>query len=218
MGNSINKIDEGFYIGGVNDLKIDQLQSFGIRCILNVAQEDLYSRGKGNENRLAELKDNFEVKIIGIDDKADCNLSVHFQEIADFIEAGRSKGGVVVHCQCGVSRSCAGACSYLMIKENWDLESAFCRVQSARSSVKPNRGFWRQLRDLEASLKAQGVQFKKLPDDYTAPEQPNPEQEAKLKKMNTTKDGYSLDPVKTIKELDEAAKSMETFVTQEISD
>lgn len=213
MGNSINKIDEGFYICGVDALRdFDRLRSLGIKCVLNAAQEGLYSNSamgygqRGGEDSLAGIVDNFEVKIIGAEDAEDCNLSVHFTEIADFIQAGRAKGGVVVHCAAGVSRASTSSCAYLMIKENWDLDSAFRRVQSARSFIQPNRGFWRQLRDLEASLKAQGAQFKQLPADYMAPAQPDGGERESM--------ASSSDPYESIKRLDSEANLMESFVTQ----
>lgn len=208
MGNSINKIDEGFYICGVDALRdFERLHSLGVKCVLNAAQEGLYTASAFGQDggNLARIVDIFDVKIIGAEDAEDCNLSIHFSEIADFIEAGRAKGGVVVHCAAGVSRASTSSCAYLMIKEHWDLESAFRRIQTARSFIQPNAGFWRQLRDLEASLKAQGVQFKQLPEDYKPPAQPDGVDEDRMS---------SPDPLQTIRRLDADADNMESFVTQ----
>ncbi|CAE7687264.1 mpl1, partial [Symbiodinium sp. CCMP2456] len=103
-----------------------------IKAILNAAQKNLYemtATGKG-EDDLLQLEKKFEVKIIGADDIEDCNISVHFQEIADFIEAGRKKGGVVIHCAAGVSRASTSCMAYMMIKEHWSLQAAHRRVHA----------------------------------------------------------------------------------------
>ncbi|CAE7711302.1 mpl1 [Symbiodinium sp. KB8] len=145
-----------------------------IKAILNAAQKNLYemtAMGKG-EDDLRQLEKKFEVKIIGADDIEDCNISVHFQEIADFIEAGRKKGGVVIHCAAGVSRASTSCMAYMMIKEHWSLQAAHRRVHAVRSIIHPNSGFWRQLNDLQASLVASGVTLRELPSDYAPPEQP----------------------------------------------
>eukprot|EP00439_Symbiodinium_sp_Y106_P080731 s663_g19.t1 len=159
-----------------------------IKAILNAAQKNLYemtATGKG-EDDLLELEKKFEVKIIGADDIEDCNISVHFQEIADFIEAGRKKGGVVIHCAAGVSRASTSCMAYMMIKEHWSLQAAHRRVHAVRSIIHSNSGFWRQLNDLQASLIASGVTLRELPSDYVPPEQPlRPGEEARTMTVNT---------------------------------
>ncbi|CAJ1327196.1 unnamed protein product [Effrenium voratum] len=167
----------GFYICGVDALHDDKyLHQLGIKCILNAAQDRLYSlqphHGRQEGIELAKLPELFEVKIVGADDCEDCNLSMHFQDIADFIEAGRAKGGVVVHCAAGVSRASTSCMAYLMMKEHWKLEAAHRKIHAVRNIVCPNSGFWRQLRDLEASLEAQGIVLRPLPEDWMPPPQP----------------------------------------------
>lgn len=190
MGNSVNKIDEGFYICGAQALHpTSRLHELGIRCVLNAAGPDLYRMNhSGEESNLEEALKDFEVKIIGADDHPGCNIGEHFEEIADFIEAGRAKGGVVVHCAAGISRASTSSCAYLMIKESWSLEAAYARIRGVRSCCQPNDGFWRQLRELEQSLIARGAQLKNLPSDYEFPEQPEREgnDETKEKKMADT--------------------------------
>lgn len=161
MGNSIDKIDDGFYICGVQALEVDGLKERGITHILNAAYLDLYRHHRGPE-ALSLLPQSFTVKTLECEDSEDCNISVHFEEIAEFIEAGRKQGGVVVHCAAGISRACTAACAYLMIKQNLSLGAAFYKVHSARNCVHPNDGFWRQLRDLENVLKLKGQDLKPL--------------------------------------------------------
>jgi len=159
MGNSLDKIGQGFYICGVDALRdVERLKEQGITHILNAASMELYEGREG----LGRLHKEFTIKALECRDAEDCNLSVHFQDLADFIEKGREQGGVVVHCAAGISRASTSACAYLMIKEHLTLEAALQKVHSVRKIVHPNFGFWRQLRDLEGVLQLQGVKLQTL--------------------------------------------------------
>ena len=57
----------------------------------------------------------------------------------------------VVHCRQGISRSAALCVAYLMLRRGLSCAAGFRKVHRARSVVRPNNGFWKQLRDLEAS-------------------------------------------------------------------
>jgi len=59
---------------------------------------------------------------------------------------------VLVHCYAGVSRSSAIICSYLMWKYRWNLNKTLAFVVFKRIVAKPNDGFMKQLRDVEAKL------------------------------------------------------------------
>jgi len=166
MGNSLDRIDQGLYICGLDALKdVDRLKKLGISHILNAASLELYNRPGDSLSQLPKL---FTVKALECQDSEDCNLSVHFQDVADFVEEGRAKGGVVVHCAAGISRSTTAALAYMMIKEHLSLEAAFHKVHSVRKVVHPNDGFWRQLRDLEAVLRLRGVELQPLAADLLA--------------------------------------------------
>eukprot|EP00929_Paragymnodinium_shiwhaense_P007409 TRINITY_DN111310_c0_g1_i1.p1 TRINITY_DN111310_c0_g1~~TRINITY_DN111310_c0_g1_i1.p1 ORF type:complete len:292 (-),score=55.92 TRINITY_DN111310_c0_g1_i1:216-1091(-) len=190
MGNSIHKVDDGLWICGVDGLAdYSRLDSLGIRCILNAANLDLY-REHG------DITSRFDVKIIGADDHESCDLSPHFEEIAEFIEQGRGKGGVVVHCAAGISRACTSVMSYLMQRHDWDVPSAFKLVQARRPFVSPNRGFWRQLLSLQAALEVKrGEPLKSLPDDWVPPamEQPGVEQDLTIAQFNAKPAGATID-------------------------
>lgn len=60
-------------------------------------------------------------------------------------------GKIFVHCAVGVSRSAALVLAYLMIHHGFSLRSSICCVQQKRW-IFPNRGFLRQLVDLEQTL------------------------------------------------------------------
>lgn len=160
MGNALNsldKVDEGLFISGIEALSdISRLHEKGIKSVLNAASRQLYSSDGFPRNQLEEQ---FSVKALECQDSEDCNLSVHFHDAANFIEEGRRQGGVVVHCAAGISRSSTSLIAYLMIKQHLSLNAAFLKVFAARSIVEPNAGFWRQLLDLEAVLKAEQVEL-----------------------------------------------------------
>jgi predicted protein tyrosine phosphatase len=162
----IDRIDEGLFICGVEALKkVDRLHNLGIKRILNVATSDLYTSHMCDGKTLIEQLRPFEPKIIGVQDHEGVNLSVHFEKMADFIEAGRNAGGVVVHCVAGQSRSATACISYLMIKQGLSLNSAWRKVYQVRNCIKPNPGFWKQLRELEAKLKSREVSLHEFTDD-----------------------------------------------------
>lgn len=168
MGNTINKVDEGLFICGVGALEdTDQLEALGIKYILNAANMSLY-----NSQLRTRLTTCFEVKCLEAADSAGYNLSKHFDEIADFVEEGRNRGGVVVHCAAGVSRAATSICAYLMAKEGLDLNSAYAKIFACRNVVFPNAGFWQQLRDFEAALVAQSRNLIST-DPEEPPVQPN---------------------------------------------
>lgn len=162
MGNSIDRVADGLYICGAQALQdTGRLQNLGIKRILNTASLDLYrsalSLARPDSSGMMQLTELFEVKVLNCDDREDCDLSVHFEDLAEFVEEGRRMGGVVVHCAAGVSRASTSTMAYLIIKENMSLEAAFYKVFTARTVIHPNRGFWRQLRELEARRLAAGA-------------------------------------------------------------
>eukprot|EP00928_Gymnodinium_smaydae_P070228 TRINITY_DN54119_c0_g1_i1.p1 TRINITY_DN54119_c0_g1~~TRINITY_DN54119_c0_g1_i1.p1 ORF type:complete len:299 (+),score=56.41 TRINITY_DN54119_c0_g1_i1:87-983(+) len=212
MGNSICRVDEGLFICGVPALgDYDRLRKLGIKCILNAAQPDLYEahqRLDGASVTLKDIYEHFEVFVVGAEDSPDCNLSEHFERIAAFIEEGRRKGGVVVHCAAGISRASTSVMCYLMLKEHWTLEAAFRKVFAVRNIIHPNGGFWRQLRDLEASLLARGVELKPLPDGW------KPREEDEDNQRDNVHSFGRQDGDQTLQELDDEARNISSFITK----
>lgn len=218
MGNSINKVDEGLFICSVDALRDEKrLHRLGIKRVLNVASDDLYrlrdyrldmGPPDSQASGLGKLHEHFEVKIIGAVDSEDFNLSVHFEEIAEFIEGGRQMGGVVVHCAAGVSRASTACLAYMMLRQKIGLDAAFNKLITARSCVQPNPGFWRQLRDLESVLKARGVQLAA----ETSPPPPQ-EDDEEMSGRDRVLAMHREDPDKMITSLDSQAYSMRPFLT-----
>lgn len=67
----------------------------------------------------------------------------------DFIEQGRQKSSVLVHCLAGVSRSAAAVTAYLMKSEHLPLQDALSSLQITSKNACPNIGFLGQLKLFE---------------------------------------------------------------------
>ncbi|KAH8042381.1 hypothetical protein HPB51_022189 [Rhipicephalus microplus] len=75
-------------------------------------------------------------------------------KVCDFIDEALSSGGsVLVHCNAGVSRSCALVLAFLILRRGMDLREALERARTARPVVRPNDGFLRQLKELQKSVR-----------------------------------------------------------------
>jgi protein-tyrosine phosphatase len=83
---------------------------------------------------------------IKADDNVAFNMTPYFEQACQFIEEARqSKGCVLVHCVCGVSRSTTLCCAYLMKHHSMTVEQALVQLRSRRHIIQPNNGFLRQL-------------------------------------------------------------------------
>jgi len=65
----------------------------------------------------------------------------HFPASIAFIKDGLKKGGVLVHCFAGVSRSATIVIAYLMQEKEMNMEHAFSFASRARPIIFPNMGF-----------------------------------------------------------------------------
>ncbi|XP_076599503.1 dual specificity protein phosphatase 13A-like [Chaetodon auriga] len=126
------------------------LWQLGITHVLNASHGKLCCKGS----------DDFygtTVKYYGVpaNDLPTFDLSPFFYPAAEFIHQALTSGGkVFVHCAVGVSRSAALVLAYLMIHHHLSLLSSARCVQQKRW-IFPNRGFQRQLIDLDRKLQAE---------------------------------------------------------------
>jgi len=80
-------------------------------------------------------------------------ILVEGRRAADFIHAALgSRGGVLVHCMAGVSRSVSMVLCFLMLKRDVRLVDALAHVKQRRPIACPNDGFARQLAELDSEL------------------------------------------------------------------
>ncbi|XP_011055953.1 PREDICTED: sialidase [Acromyrmex echinatior] len=141
MGNGMNKVLPGLYVGNYQDSKdADQLERFEITHILAI--HDTARRLHSDKHYLCILAA----------DSPDQNLSQYFSLCNDFIHAARLRGGnVLIHCLAGMSRSVTVAVAYIMSTTSLSWKEALKVVRVGRSIANPNVGFQQQLKDFESS-------------------------------------------------------------------
>ncbi|XP_013110969.2 serine/arginine repetitive matrix protein 2 isoform X1 [Stomoxys calcitrans] len=139
MGNGMNKVLPGLYVGNYRDSKdTQQLDKFQITHI--VAIHD-------SPRRL--LPDKHYLCVMAAD-TPDQNLSQYFTVCNDFIHAARLReGNVLIHCLAGMSRSVTVAVAYIMTATNLSWKDALKVVRAGRAVANPNVGFQTQLQEFE---------------------------------------------------------------------
>ncbi|EAR92950.2 dual specificity phosphatase domain protein (macronuclear) [Tetrahymena thermophila SB210] len=80
------------------------------------------------------------------------NISRYFQDVIIEIEEGLRRGGVLVHCAAGVSRSASCVIAYIMQKKQMTYPTAFNFVKKKRRVISPNPGFLKQLQQFDKQL------------------------------------------------------------------
>lgn len=139
MGNGMNKIITGVYVGNFRDAKDPvQLENNKITHILSI-----------HDNAKALHKDKKCLCIIA-SDTPDQPLTHHFPECIEFIHNARlEEGRVLIHCLAGVSRSVTVTAAYIMTVTRLGWRDAINAIRGARSCANPNFGFQKQLQDFE---------------------------------------------------------------------
>ncbi|XP_076348657.1 dual specificity protein phosphatase 19-like isoform X4 [Tachypleus tridentatus] len=120
---------------------LNLLHQMNVTHILNIAT--------GVPNMFEE---EFIYKRISILDLPEANIRIFFEGCFQFIDDGLQEGGVLVHCNAGVSRSATIIIGYLMNREKLCLDEALDKVKSVRPFIKPNVGFMEQLKQYEKEL------------------------------------------------------------------
>ncbi|XP_067105143.1 dual specificity protein phosphatase 22-A isoform X2 [Osmerus mordax] len=139
MGNGMNKVVDGLYLGNIRDSENrESLSQNGITHILSV-----YNNAK-------PVVENMTYLCIHAADASSQNLSQHFRECIRFIHECRLGGGTcLVHCLAGVSRSTTMVVAYLMTVTEHGWDDCLSAVKAVRSFVGPNYGFQQQLQEFQ---------------------------------------------------------------------
>ena len=172
----ISKKTDKIFIGSSSDATdVDLLYEYGITHVLNCAgQLDGYSNPEDERFGITRHDlGSFKDQTSPIDTHSS-DIAQYFDTTHDFLENLESK--VLVHCQCGVSRSASIVIAHLIKKNNWDYDKAYRFVRRHRKIIGPNRGFVEQLRryagettfssksGFVASLKVADKNLKMTPD------------------------------------------------------
>ncbi|XP_042175577.1 dual specificity protein phosphatase 22-A isoform X3 [Oncorhynchus tshawytscha] len=139
MGNGMNKVVDGLYLGNIRDSENrESLSQNNITHILSV-----YNNAK-------PVLEDMTYLCIHAADASSQNLSQHFKESIRFIHECRLNGGAcLVHCLAGVSRSTTMVVAYLMTVTTYSWEECLSAVKAVRSFVGPNYGFQQQLQEYQ---------------------------------------------------------------------
>ncbi|XP_065768738.1 dual specificity protein phosphatase 22 isoform X2 [Muntiacus reevesi] len=139
MGNGMNKILPGLYIGNFKDARdAEQLSKNKVTHILSV------------HDSARPMLEGVKYLCIPAADSPSQNLTRHFKESIRFIHECRLQGeGCLVHCLAGVSRSVTLVVAYIMTVTDFGWEDALHTVRAGRSCANPNLGFQRQLQEFE---------------------------------------------------------------------
>ncbi|KAG5843969.1 hypothetical protein ANANG_G00156520 [Anguilla anguilla] len=137
---SPTEIFDHVYLGSEwNASNLEELQTSGVRYILNVTREI----------------DNFFPGLFEYH-----NIRVYDEEATDLLAKAGAK--CLVHCKMGVSRSASTVIAYAMKEYGWDLGQAFDYVKERRGVTKPNPSFMRQLEEYQGILLASKQRHNKL--------------------------------------------------------
>ncbi|TKC37240.1 hypothetical protein EI555_005766 [Monodon monoceros] len=150
MGNGMNKILPGLYIGSFKDARdAEQLSKNQVTHILSV-----------HDSARPALEYRDVTSLLFPHPRAR-----HFKESIQFIHECRLRGeGCLVHCLAGVSRSVTLVVAYIMTVTDFGWEDALRTVRAGRSCANPNLGFQRQLQEFEEHQVCQFRQW--LKEEY----------------------------------------------------
>ncbi|XP_034044973.1 dual specificity protein phosphatase 22-A [Thalassophryne amazonica] len=139
MGNGMNKVVDGLYLGNIRDAENrESLSQNGITHILSVY------------NNATPMFEDMTYLCIHAADASSQNLLQHFKECISFIHECRLNGGsCLVHCLAGVSRSTTMVVAYLMTVTHYNWEECLSAIKAVRSFVGPNYGFQQQLQEYQ---------------------------------------------------------------------
>jgi len=152
MGKLQHEDLDWIWIGDMEDARNKKaLQDNNVRYILNCTPE----RANGGVNNFFEKDSYFSYCRVALGDNATEQLKVRLEASWDFLERVRVRedGGVLVHCQQGVSRSVSMVLSYLMKYYRMSFDDALALAKKSRKQACPNEGFEAQLRAFEEDLR-----------------------------------------------------------------
>eukprot|EP01083_Nonionella_stella_P032009 87610_1 len=139
-------INDRLYLGNLKQVTNDEiLKTLNITHIVNCTSIHYH-------NHITKAKDQYlQIKVT---DTYYAPIEMHFERAYKFIDDAlqNTDNKVLCHCRSGMSRSATIVISYLMKKNNMNLDDALHFVKRRRSKVQPNGGFMQQLQKYQAVL------------------------------------------------------------------
>lgn len=130
-------IDGFLYLG---DLEcVDTIENYGITHVISLLNRHTFNPDIPEENHL----------MFDVSDSPDQTLVHVFPAAFSFLEKCKENNQkVLVHCSAGVSRSATVVIAYMMYSHGMTLKQAYLYVKSMRPVIYPNKGFMKQLSNL----------------------------------------------------------------------
>ena len=138
----------GLYLGDISAAEdLMELKSKGITHVLTLL-------GDHDKVKLDLQGNGIDHKVIEAYDGPRYLINAHFGETYEFIELGRKKGNVFVHCYAGAIRSPTIVIAYLIKSTKESAESCYYLVKSKRERSNPHQGFLNQLIQYSIDVKS----------------------------------------------------------------
>jgi protein-tyrosine phosphatase len=149
---------DNLYLGSqeAGSATLEQLKAKGITHVLIPARLNDYTY----EQHGSELV----YKQLHVEDNPRYPIVPLLPEAIAFINEGRQSGGVLVHCQFGISRSASFVIAYLMALNRWDFDEAWQFVGKRRPAVASNLMMFKDQLRLWAKLQYSLPPFPATPD------------------------------------------------------
>lgn len=124
-------IINNLYLGNVDTAKdIMLLQKHGIKAIINISAGAIH------------FPSEFIYLKVHLLDKSDSKITDHINTVINFINDNIQKGGVLVHCKAGMSRSPSFIFAYLMHSEmKMEADTALKLLKEKRPEIRPKKEF-----------------------------------------------------------------------------
>ncbi|XP_072487728.1 dual specificity protein phosphatase 15 isoform X3 [Notamacropus eugenii] len=150
MGNGMNKVLPGLYLGNFIDAKDpDQLSRNKITHIISIHEspQPLLQLFPTSGLEVKRFQDITYLRI-PVPDTPEVPIKKHFKECINFIHYCRLSGGTcLVHCFAGISRSATIVTAYVMTVTGLGWREVLEAVKAVRPIANPNPGFKQQLEE-----------------------------------------------------------------------
>lgn len=135
-------VDNFLYLGSQDAVSLSNIHSYGITDVLSVGIE-IKALDLSSEKPIVRRH------FVACLDLPETNLSAVVKHTNAIIEkVAQQRGVILVHCNAGVSRAASVCIGYLIMAKSMSFSSAYELVKSKRSSIQPNRGFMKQLKQM----------------------------------------------------------------------
>lgn len=123
-------IIENLFLGNIDTAKdINTLHKHGIKAIVNI------SAG------IANFPSEFIYLKIHMLDRSESTITKYIDTVTDFIYENIKKGGVLVHCRAGISRSPSFILSYLIKYCAMSVDNGLKLLKDKRPEIRPKKEF-----------------------------------------------------------------------------